>query len=499
MRRAGLAGLLAVAMALPLAAQSPRSRSADVAKLQQLLADGAETASAERAASLFARAAAAKDAWLLNELAWAIVDPDAKVAPRRDLELAMRAATLAVESGDWQTPNAIDTLARVHAWHGDFAKAAEVQRRAMALLPGAPVELARGVIAESMIEYEGRLRAAAPPPAPRGGLRVPTGCAAASASGVDGWCKVVVHKATGMRLRLVAGGEFTMGASTGEADELAMLDPVADRAEMIEREQPQRRVRVSSFYLAEQEASVAQWRRFVGASGYVTDAQLDGESPGGVSMVLETDQSIRANTLKDATWENPLPVFAGRGMYRLDERHPVAMVSWNDAMVFCAHFGMRLPTEAEWEYACRGGATTRFAWGDDPAGGKDKENVLDQPGASYPLAGRAAHRFPFHDGHCFYAPVDALPAGPWGLRSLHGNVSEWCADRANKCLLASFPADAVAVDPVGRRDPTLDHACVSRGGNWGSSPMHSRIAARRLHRIGARYAVVGFRPALSRN
>ena len=96
---------------------------------------------------------------------------------------------------------------------------------------------------------------------------MPTGCAPAAAAAVDGWCKVVVHKATGMRFRYVAGGEFAMGRGPGDVEDLLTPERKEKHARNLDADLPQRRVRVSPCYIAEQEASVAHWRKFVAATG----------------------------------------------------------------------------------------------------------------------------------------------------------------------------------------------------------------------------------------
>jgi formylglycine-generating enzyme required for sulfatase activity len=498
LRPAGRLGLLLTALAAVLPAQFQHGRGADIRRLSALLAAGDEPASRKLATALVTAGIAQRDAALLNDVAWVIVDPVAEVA-HRDLELAMRAATQAVEWSAWEQPSAIDTLARVHAWQGDIATAAAVQQRALTQLYTTSDKVNRGSIAAAVVEYRQRLLADAPPPPDANKrLRVPAGCAPAAAASLDGWCKVVVHKATGLRFRLV-GGEFTMGAAPDDAAGLVPHGNAAKQAAAEAVEQPQRRVRVSPFYLAEQETSVAVWRKFVDAVGYLTDAQLDETERGGISLRVESDDMARIYLADDATWANPLPYFAARGSHTLDERHPVAQVSWCDAMMFCAHFGLRLPTEAEWEQGCRGGTSTRFWWGDDASDGKDKDNVLDVPGAKYAIRAAAKSAFPFHDGHCFFAPVDAFPPNPFGLRCMHGNVAEWCADLADARLLARMPADAVTVDPVGAPTQATRHTAVQRGGNWSSRPELARAAARRFARIDRRDAGTGFRAALSRH
>lgn len=240
---------------------------------------------------------------LLNGVARAIVDQGAKVG-RRNLDLARPAATRAVELLPGPAPHAVDTLARVLAWEGDVAKAAELQRQVMAGLPKVFVHGSRGDLAHTAIEYDARLRASAPKPA-ASGPRVPAGCAPAAASAIEGWCKVVVHEATGLRFRFVAGGEYTIGMAPGDLDGLWVPYEASVGETLYDTEQPQRRVRVSSFYFAEHEVSFGQWRKFVAATGYTTDVELDGATVLAHTVQIDDAGRIRMQHGGEATWEDP--------------------------------------------------------------------------------------------------------------------------------------------------------------------------------------------------
>ncbi|MFN9703576.1 MAG: formylglycine-generating enzyme family protein [Planctomycetota bacterium] len=460
----------------------------------KLMAGDADAADAH-AQELVAQGEAGKSWLLLNGVAWAIVDPGAKV-DRRNLELARRAATLAIGIVGETEPSALDTLARVHAWEGDVAKAAATQQRVMALLPKSFAGGMRGELAAAAIEYDARLRASAPKSA-KTGPRVPDGCAPATAAAVEGWCKVVVHKATGVRLRFVAGGEYWIGMAPGDLDGLSSSVPPEKLRQTVEGESPQRRVRVSPFYLAECEVSVAQWRKFAAATGYLSDAELDSESVLEISIRVAVTSTSIAQVDSDATWQDPLPEVRRLRQFTLLDTHPVTMVTWNDAMMFCAVNGLRLPTEAEWEFAARGGVAARYWWGPDPADGKDKDNVLDRPAPSYPIAAVSSAHFPFHDGHSIFAPVDALAPNPFGLRGMIGNVSEWCADPGNRRPYEVLPADVAAVDPVMAKPPDEPYMHVGRGGAWLATPPTARVSVRTLSNGPAGAVTVGFRPALA--
>ncbi len=491
---ASLFAACATAAAQDLAAEL-RVIEADLKPLRERLA-AADPAAGDALARELAEKGEAEKSWLLlNGVAWSIVDPEAKVG-RRNLALARRAAMRAVELSPGPAPQALDTLARVHAWEGDVDKAAELQRQVLAALPKDFVNGFRGDMAQAAIEYDARLPAAAPKPAAPG-PRVPYGCVPAAASAIEGWCKVVVHKASGMRFRFVAGGECTIGMAPGDLDGLWLPSEADPVQPTFDTEQPQRRVRVSSFYLAEHEVSVGQWRKFVAATGYRSDAELDASIVVVHSVHVDDTGRISVQYGSDVRWEDPLPYYRQRGAYTLDDRHPVSLVTWSDAMMYCALSGLRLPTEAEWEFAARGGVAARYWWGADPAGGKDKDNLLGLPGPGHPLRGTAFKCFPYDDGHCFFAPVDALAPNPFGLRGMLGNVSEWCADPGNLRAYEHLPADGTAVDPVMPRSPDAPLMRTARGGTWGTPPSGARVSVRTFG-IGSVCSVsIGFRPALS--
>jgi formylglycine-generating enzyme required for sulfatase activity len=171
-------------------------------------------------------------------------------------------------------------------------------------------------------------------------------------------------------------------------------------------------------------------------------------------------------------------------MQRLDpkfaasERQPVVRVSWNDADTFCARLSAgtgrpyRLPTEAEWEYACRAGTTTPFWFG----------AVLTPELANFETARR-----------CVTLPVGSLgAANPFGLLDMHGNVWEWCQDRWNSNYEGA-PADGSAWN-VGADSRTR----VLRGGSWASPAAFCRAAARSFAgEPTVRSRQIGFRVAMS--
>ncbi|MFO1424235.1 MAG: formylglycine-generating enzyme family protein [Candidatus Competibacteraceae bacterium] len=165
------------------------------------------------------------------------------------------------------------------------------------------------------------------------------------------------------------------------------------------------------------------------------------------------------------------------------ERRPVETVSWNEVQDFIARLNgavpglvARLPTEAEWEYACRAGTTTPFSFGEDIT--TDQVNY----NGNYPYRGNQKGQ---DRGEA--VEVASLPANPWGLYEMHGNVWEWCQDWSG-----SYP-EGPTVDPSG---PETGERRVLRGGSWLSGGRLARSAFRSLVVPGGRHGFIGFRLAL---
>jgi formylglycine-generating enzyme required for sulfatase activity len=244
-------------------------------------------------------------------------------------------------------------------------------------------------------------------------------------------------------------------------------------------EKPRHSVRITrSFDLATTEVTLGQFRRFVEATGYPTDAERDGKGGRGWN-----ESAARFEVAPKYTWRDP-------GFSQTDE-HPVTNVSWNDAVAFCEWLSKeeatnyRLPTEAEWEYACRAGTTTRYSSGADPESLAGVGNVAD---------GTARAKFPnwttiaAHDRHVFTSPVGSFPANAWGLHDMHGNVGEWCQDGYDDRFYQRSPGD----DPAG---PSSSSSRVYRGGSWADEPRYARSARRLGVKPDYRYNDLGFRVA----
>ncbi|MCG3757125.1 formylglycine-generating enzyme family protein [Amycolatopsis sp. Poz14] len=261
------------------------------------------------------------------------------------------------------------------------------------------------------------------------------------------------------------GGEFLMGTD----------DPDANPAD---GEGPVRPVRVAAMRIAATTVTNRRFAAFVKDTGYVTDAERYGWSFVFHLFVPPTVQKTITQAPAAAPWWLPVdgaywkrPEGPGSAIGDRPE-HPAVHVSWNDAQAYCAWSGTRLPSEAEWEYAARGGLVqARYPWGDElTPRGKHRCNIWQG-------------RFPEHntgdDGFVGTAPAKAFPPNGFGLYQTAGNVWEWCAD--------TFRAPDAEPD-----------AHVMRGGSYlchDSYCNRYRVAARTSNTADSSSGNVGFRVA----
>lgn len=291
---------------------------------------------------------------------------------------------------------------------------------------------------------------------------------------------VELTNSIGMKLRLIPAGEFMMGSPP---EELGRADD----------EGPAHRVRISTpFYLGTYEITLGQFREFADATNHKTDAEKDRKGGWGYTGddTRPFKQAIKYN------WRST--------GFEQSERHPAVNVSWNDAIAFTKWLSKkesksyRLPTEAEWEYACRAGSASRFSFGDDDAELVGFGNVSDQSAiqkfAEW-LKADEVDRLKFgdakhSDGHVFTAPVGSFSPNAFGLYDMHGNVWEWCSDWDSKGYYQDSPVD----DPQG---PAAGKSRIRRGGSWLHSPEFARSARRRRYLPEGRNSPIGFRVVLA--
>jgi formylglycine-generating enzyme len=302
-----------------------------------------------------------------------------------------------------------------------------------------------------------------------------------------------VSNSLGMQMVRIPAGEFMMGSDATPQD-LARRYPAYEpqRLQDLADEAPVHRVRITrAFYMARHEVTVGQFGRFVQASGYVPEAVADGT--GGYGYNLQYDP---ASTRRGDAFEGRSPRYSWRNPgFAQGDDHPVVNVTWNDAAALARWLSQteqrryRLPTEAEWEYACRAGTRTQYHSGDDPASLALVANVFDADAAAH-WPRWQAYALPTHDGHPFTAPVGQFAANAFGLQDMHGNVWEWTADWHDDTYYARSSVD----DPQG---PLADGGVkVRRGGSWHTWPLYARCAYRNWNARDTRYPLVGIRLVL---
>ena len=298
-----------------------------------------------------------------------------------------------------------------------------------------------------------------------------------------------IENSLGMRFVRIPEGSFDMG--NGETVEsLGAAYPQLERSRLIalKDEAPVHRVRIThAFFLGKTEVTVGQFRRFVEASGYVPESIADGTGGYGYNAEYDPATTVRGDAFEGRdprySWQNP-------GFAQTDD-HPVLNVTWNDAMAMAAWLSKRegaayrLPTEAEWEYACRAGSRQRYAGSDDPASLLRSANTFDADAArNWPKW--QAQALPGSDGFAFTAPVGSFSANDFGVFDMLGNAWEWTSDWHGDTYYAVSPLD----DPQG---PSEGNVRVRRGGSWHTWALYARCAYRNWNSPQTRYTLVGFR------
>ncbi len=234
-----------------------------------------------------------------------------------------------------------------------------------------------------------------------------------------------IDASTGLIFVLLPGGEFSLGAR-GE-DKGVQQD-----------ERPQVRIALSPFLICKHEITQQQWFRITGKNPSEHDLlYIDGKDKAAI-------------------------------------RHPVENLTWTEASRVMHQLGLDLPTEAQWEYACRASTTTAWNTGSGEASVRENANLMSN--------GTAA------DGYQLHATVGSFRPNAFGLYDMHGNVSEYCADVYGPYLLEAFtPGDGLRVSES-------DQPRVHRGGSYSSSPSHARSGSRGRCSKEMRSPSIGVRP-----
>lgn len=315
-----------------------------------------------------------------------------------------------------------------------------------------------------------------------------------------------------MEMILVPAGEFIMGTNSPPNEEADVFNQYGFNLSatfMSKRGYPNHRVRITRpFYLGKHHVTVGEFRAFTEDTGFKTDAEL-----------AEKKGAYVFDPHKGCFTHNEHNSWRSSGL-RQHEDHPVVNVSWNDAVAFCQWLSHKegaeyhLPTEAEWEYACRAGGTTRYWYGDDPEELVTVANVTDDSAAGK-LAAQQAVMAHFQDDpnmsinrisveafarfispritdtqniYIFTSPVGSFRPNEFGLYDMHGNAWQWCSDWYAEDYYGKSPID----DPTG---PSSGTSRVLRGGSWFSGWIAARCANRVNNFPVERWFDTGFRVA----
>ena len=245
------------------------------------------------------------------------------------------------------------------------------------------------------------------------------------------------------KMEWIPSGTYLMGAGKNEIDDSMRFA------------KPTHKVELNGFYMDAYEITVGQYKKFLAETGHRA-------LPDWVSQISPTDG------------------------------HPVVGVSWHDAVSYCQWVGKRLPTEAEWEYAARGGLSgKRYPWGDPAPNGsqcnyadKNANTVLTEINEEWTWSNMQVN-----DGYAKCAPVGRYEPNGYGLYDMGGNVSEWCADWYGKF----YYKNTTSKNPLG---PNSGTTRVLRGGSWPNSVKYIHVANRNDSNPDDRNSNCGFRCVL---
>lgn len=298
-----------------------------------------------------------------------------------------------------------------------------------------------------------------------------------------------IDNSLGMKFILIPAGEFMMGSDESpEVLSKVYTQYEYRRVQELADEAPVHRVRITQpFYLAQYEVTVGQFRRFIATSDYIPESETDGTGGYGYNTDYDPTKSLSGDA-----FEGRDPKYSWRNLgFAQGDNHPVLNVTWNDAMALAKWLSekegikYRLPTEAEWEYACRAGTRTRYASGDNPESLIELANTFDSDTKVY-WPRWAQFALLGHDGFAFTSPVGSFAPNAWGLYDMHGNVWEWVSDWYANDYYARSSVD----DPQG---PMEGSVRVRRGGSWHTWALYARSSYRNWISPNSRYALIGIR------
>ncbi len=310
-----------------------------------------------------------------------------------------------------------------------------------------------------------------------------------------------------MVFAVIPAGDYLRGFDTANRRErdFDIIHQYSNKQNFKNETPAHRTVITQPFALGVTEVTVGQFRAFVRATGYQTDAERNGGALG--CFPDEKNYVDRFRKAPEITWKTP--------GFTQSDAHPVVCVSWNDAQEFCGWLSKkeratyRLPSEAEWEYACRAARSTWYSWGESPDEAYRHANVADgalEAAQPQTTQFQRAVRLGADDGDgaVFTAKVASFRPNPWGLYDLHGNAWEWCQDRWSANVYEQYFTGVPRQERanVAVRDPlfveeTDQHKYGDwrsmRGGAWTCAPAAVRASIRTFAEAADASVYTGFR------
>lgn len=299
----------------------------------------------------------------------------------------------------------------------------------------------------------------------------------------------LIENSLGMKLIMIPAGEFQMG-SNETAESLLKDTPDYPKEHIPDPgdERPVHLVKISKpFYLGQFEVTVDQFKAFIEQSGYIPESIADGTGGYGFNAKYDPEKTVKKDAFegRNPKYSWKYPGFEQKG------NEPVLNVTWNDAIALANWLSTkegvtyRLPTEAEWEYACRAGTQTRYV-------NSDTSGTLSQHANIF--AAETAEHWPNwakfvsknNDGFAFTSPVGSFQPNAFGLYDMLGNAWEWTADWYGE----DYYAKSTVTDPSG---PPVGDVKVRRGGSWHTWPIYARCSFRNWNTVETRYTLVGIR------